>query len=83
MVVATTIAVAPTELSPHVHIAIHISSPHCVFMRMFVCIETIPNSTTSPILIIKLEWLQRILHNGKDFEIRGWQLRDWPCRIWL
>ena len=54
-----------------------------VVVRMCVCIETIPNSTTSPILIIKVEWLQRILHEGKDLEIRSWQLRNWPCRIWL
>ena len=54
-----------------------------VVVRMCVCIETIPNSTTSPILIIKVEWPQRILHEGKDLEIRSWQLRNWPCRIWL
>ena len=34
----------------------------------------------SPILIIKIEWLQKILHNGKN---RNWILRNVPCRIWL
>ena len=53
-------------------------------VRAHVCIDpTIPDSTTSPILIIKLEWLQKILNDGKNLEIRSWSLSSAPCRIWL
>ena len=37
---------------------------------------------TSPILIIKLEWMQKIFNDGKNLEIRSWSCKP-PCRIWL
>lgn len=56
-------------------------------VRAYVCIDqTIPDSTTSPILIIKLEWMQSIFNDGKNLEIRNWSCKafeSFPCRIWL